>query len=495
MIIELQTCLDKINTSRSQDEASFVFCLWKEPLLFGEYDQVNAGNDQTIRTKDALFFYQLGRGMYDSGFRNLDSISVDTYLSDKADTRKAFTAYGGYPEVEKLKSLVNPDNVEAYFDRVSKLNTLSSLCEEFFKTFQDTSQFDTMSNSQVYDFFDYQLNSISMNSTRDMKVESVAFDESYITELDKGETVGLSYGKNCPRLNWATLGLPLGDLYMLGGFSGTGKTSFVFENMILPLTESGIKCCIISNEMQVRAYKQLLTIHILTNDLNYWKMTRKHLKVGKFNEEQLEMLRKAAAISQKKYSTIRFIKMFDNDTSRVIKSVRKYSKLGYQMFLWDTMKSDDDGGNMEMYRQLLQSSRKIFQCASRENVSIVCTYQLALYMKNQRFLDASTLSNGKQIKEVFSEMIYIRELWQDEYTGEKADCHAFTRNRKPDGTWEKFTTPVTLDKTKKYIVAFLDKTRNDEDGQQFLYEANLSWNNWKEVGYCTIRNDHVAIGR
>ena len=282
---------------------------------------------------------------------------------------------------------------------------------------------------------------------------------------------------------------------MLGGFSGTGKTSFVFENMILPLTESGVKCCIISNEMQVRAYKQLLTIHILTNDLGYWKMTRKHLKVGKFTDEQKEMLLKAAAISQKKYSSIRFIKMFDNDTSRVIKSVRKYSKLGYQMFLWDTMKSDDDGGNMEMYRQLLQSSRKIFQCASRENVSIVCTYQLALYMKNQRFLDASTLSNGKQIKEVFSEMIYIRELWQDEYTGEKCDCYAYTRTRKPDGTWEKFTTPITLDKTKKYIVAFLDKTRNDEDGQQFLYEANLSWNNWKEVGYCTIRNDHVAIGR
>lgn len=463
--------------------------------MFGEYDQVNFGNDLTIKTKDALFYYQLGRGMYDSGFRNFDSISVDTYLSDKADTRKVFSAYGGYPEVEKLKSLVDVDNVEAYFDRISKLNTLSDLCEQFFKTFQDTSRFDSMSNSQVYDFFDYQLNTISMNSTRDMKVESVAFDESYITELDKGETVGLNYGKNCPRLNWATLGLPLGDLYMLGGFSGTGKTSFMFENMILPLTESGVKCCIISNEMQVRAYKQLLTIHILTNDLGYWKMTRKHLKVGKFTDEQKEMLLKAAAISQKKYSSIRFIKMFDNDTSRVIKSVRKYSKLGYQMFLWDTMKSDDDGGNMEMYRQLLQSSRKIFQCASRENVSIVCTYQLALYMKNQRFLDASTLSNGKQIKEVFSEMIYIRELWQDEYTGEKCDCHAYTRTRKPDGTWEKFTTPITLDKTKKYIVAFLDKTRNDEDGQQFLYEANLSWNNWKEVGYCTIRNDHVAIGR
>lgn len=101
--------------------------------MFGEYDQVNFGNDLTIKTKDALFYYQLGRGMYDSGFRNFDSISVDTYLSDKADTRKVFSAYGGYPEVEKLKSLVDVDNVEAYFDRISKLNTLSDLCEQFSK--------------------------------------------------------------------------------------------------------------------------------------------------------------------------------------------------------------------------------------------------------------------------------------------------------------------------------------------------------------------------
>lgn len=80
-------------------------------------------------------------------------------------------------------------------------------------------------------------------------------------------------------------------------------------------------------------------------------------------------------------------------------------------------------------------------------------------------------------------------------TGERYDCHAYTRNRDQEGNWEKFTTPITLDKKKKYIVAFLDKTRNDEDKQQVLYEANLSWNNWREIGYCSIKNEHVTTGR
>lgn len=471
-----------------------MFCLWRDPYLFDEYDKLNTGTDETIRSEDARFYLSLGRSLYAQGYRNFDNISIDAYLNDKDSIRDTFNEYGGYREVEHLKSLVKTDNVDAYFDKVVKLNMLSDLAKQFFQNFGDTSVFDKMSNAEVYDYFDYQLNAISLNTAKDMKVEDVCFDDSFVEELDRGEAVGLNYGKNCPRLNYLTLGVPLGDLTMLGGFSGTGKTSFVFENMILPMAENEIKCCIISNEMQVRAYRQLLIVHILTHEFNYWKITRKHLKMGKFSAEQKDLLHQAAKISREKYAHIKFVKMFDNDTSRVCKTIRKYSKLGYQMFLWDTMKSDDDV-SMEMYRQLLQSSRKVFQTASKENVAVVCTYQLALYLLNQRYLDANCLSNGKQIKEVFSEMIYIRPLWEDEYTGERCDCKAYTRNKNPDGTWEKFTTPITLDKTKKYIVAFLDKTRNDEDKQQVLYEANLTWNSWREVGFCNIKNEHVQTTR
>lgn len=89
-----------------------------------------------------------------------------------------------------------------------------------------------------------------------------------------------------------------------------------------PIRTGFIKLPCISNEMQVRAYKQLLAVHILTKDLDYWKITRKHLKTGNFTDEQNEMLRKAAKISQEKYKNIKFVKMFDNDTSRVVKTIR-----------------------------------------------------------------------------------------------------------------------------------------------------------------------------
>ena len=51
---------------------------------------------------------------------------------------------------------------------------------------------------------------------------------------------------------------------------------------------------------------------------------------------------------------------------------------------------------------------------------------------------------------------------------------------------------IRLDKDKKYLAAFLDKTRNDEDKQTILYEWNGRFNKWTEIGYCTIYNDHAA---
>ena len=89
-------------------------------------------------------------------------------------------------------------------------------------------------------------------------------------------------------------------------------------------------------------------------------------------------------------------------------------------------------------------------------------------------------------------MIYLRQLWDDEYTGEKHDCKAYRLKRDANGKLTKVKEMITLDKDKKYLVAFLDKTRNDEDKQTILYEWNGRYNKWTEIGYCTIYNDHAA---
>jgi hypothetical protein len=105
-------------------------------------------------------------------------------------------------------------------------------------------------------------------------------------------------------------------------------------------------------------------------------------------------------------------------------------------------------------------------------------------------LDASCLSNAKQIKEVFSEMVYARPLWDDEYPGEKFDVKAYQLEKDSSGKYTNVRKTIPLDRDKKYIVAFLDKTRNDDDKIQVLYQFNGRFNRWKEIGYCSVFNEH-----
>lgn len=480
---------EELTKGRDSAEATFVFCLWKQPDLFDDFQRINANDDQTLKTKDGVFYFSLGRQMYNQGFKSFDHVTIYTFLEGKPTVKKHFDELGGYATVNELCSLVNPENVDAYYDKVAKMNTLMTLYDKKFPILDSMDRFSKMTNQEVYDYFDYILNSVSIKNTHDIDIENLEIDEKFLTECNDGSAQGISYAAHCPILNYLTLGTPLGDMYMFAGHSGVGKTSYVFENMILPMTNDGVKCAVISNEQRSKDFKQLLLVHILTTELDYWGLTRKKLKMGKFTEEQWKMLRKAIDISKEKYSSIQFVKLFDNDMNKVKRIIKKLAKLGYQVVMFDTMKSEDEIDD-SMWQQLLIHSRKLFQITSRENISLICTYQLALHTLNKRYLDASCLSNAKQIKEVFSEMVYARPLWEDEYSGEKYDVKPYQLKRDENGKYTSGKKTINLDPEKKYIVAFLDKTRNDDDKKQVLYEFNGRFNHWKEIGYCSVFNSH-----
>lgn len=488
---ELSEYPKELTDGRNAVEASFIFCLWKQPDLYSDYGTLNDNNDETIKTEDGIFYYSLGKQLYKQGFKAFDNVSVYTFLEDKPTVKKHFEKLGGYKTVEELRSLVDVENADAYFDQIAKMNTLMMLHDKGFNVLDNVKKLMKMTNQEVYDYYDYLLNSISLNTGHDSVIEDLVIDQAYIDKCDTGEEMGLNYGKVCHILNYLTMGLPLGEMTMIGGHSGTGKSSFIFECIVLPLVEQGIKVAIISNEQKIHSFQQLLLVHILTQDLDYWELTRKKIKTGHFTDSQKEMLELARQISAEKYPNIKFVKLFDTDMAKTKKIIRKLAKLGYQAAIYDTLKVED-AFDRSTWEQLLIQSRQLFQLGSKENIAVVTTFQLALSTLNKRWLDAGCLSNGKQVKEVYSEMIYLRQLWDDEYTGEKHDCKAYRLKRDANGKLTKVKEMITLDKDKKYLVAFLDKTRNDEDKQTVLYEWNGRFNKWTELGYCTIYNDHAA---
>lgn len=477
----------QLTDGRAALEGSFVACLWKNPELYGDYFAIQDAGRHTLMYPDGAFYFALGKQLYVNNFKSFDEVSVMSFLDGHKNILDAFKKRGGYKSIHEIMNLVDADNADGYYDTICKQNMLMQLHDKGFNVLNNIEKFAKMSNQDVYDWFDFQLQSIAIKTSSDFKIQDLKITDQFLDECNQGLEAGISYRYQCPRLDHITMGLPLGELYMFAGFSGTGKSSFVFENMIVPIAQHGTQCAVISNEMRIKDFQMLLLEHILTHELNCWSITRKRLKAGGFTEDQKRMLQKAKEISETQYQNIKFVKLFDNDFSKVQKIIRKLSKMGTQIFFYDTMKSEDEIGE-SMWQQLLIQSRKLFQLASKENVSVITSYQLALASLNKRYLDATCLSNAKQIKEVYSEMVYCRYLWEDERAGGKYDVKPYVWKKNAAGKSEK--EYILLNDDKKYIIVFLDKTRNDEDKQTLLYEVNGAFNTWSEVGYCSVRNDH-----
>lgn len=487
--MDLKKTLEKINDGREKVEACFVFACWTDPELYEDYKTVNVGKDETLKDADAQFYWSLGMNMYQQGIRKFDHISIEAFLSNNKKIKTQFEKYGGYQTIKELQELVDAQNVEGYFDKICRMNSLSEIAKKSEELFSNVERFNNATNEDIYDVFELMNNSISLKTGHESQIEDLVITDKFIEENQSGENVGLNYSENAPLLNYITLGMPLSDVYLFAGHSGAGKSSFIFENMVIPISKN-TPVAILSNEMKMSVYQNMLTSHILTKDLDYWKLTRKKIKIGKYTDEDLEMLKKAQEICEEKYNNIKFVKVFSNDTDMIAKYIKRLAHTGVRYIVWDTMKGDDIADGSDAWFQLLMNSRKIFNLVSKLNIALTCTFQLALYTTNQRYLDASCLSSSKQIKEVVSELIMMRKLWADEYTGEKKDCQAYKYNKDN----KKIKEMITLDKEKTYYVCFVNKTRNDDGDRQVLYEWKSAWNRWYEIGYCNIMNDHRGAG-
>lgn len=498
--MELEKTIEEINKGRAKAEAAFVFCCWKNPAFYADYNSVNVGKDKTLIREDSRFYWTMGRKMVEMGISTFDPISIDMYLDGKPKAREKFESYGGQAEVNTLMELAETDNVGAYYDVIARMNSLCTWANKTDELFKDIRKFDDVSSEQVYEVFEQINSEIALHTNHKEKIEDLIVDDKFIDKLESGENIGFNYGKYCFRMNYTTLGAAPGSMFMIGGASGTGKTSFSFENLIMSLhyQENVGKLAIISNEMKRDTYRILLLLHVLTKDMKYYELTQKQLKKGQFTDEQRKMVKEAQEIIKRDYNDLIFIKTFDNDIGKIMKYIKHLHSQGVNVILYDTFKADDELLNKSIWETLLIDSRRIFQLCSKLDICCITTYQLALHRQNARYLDATCLSNAKQIKEIYETMIYMRPVWEDERDPKSKNyIHPWRFKRDENfqyvedenGKWIK--EEIALDPDEKYMLFFIDKTRADEDKQILIYRWRPRFNEWNELGWAHVTNTHT----
>lgn len=462
-------------------------------LFFTEPDiYIESEVNKKYLSKDARFLVDILDSLVSKGVNDITNVTLLTEVSSLG-LKEQFDEIGGIKLIEDLKKITRVENRDAIIDNWNKWQLIKTYYKKGILDINKV-KWDNlikMKSSDVYDWVEFQLNSIDLDVSTDFKYENISYDDKDIEDLMSGVNIGLQYAKHCPLLNYLTMGIEKGDIYLLASYTNEGKSSFIFNNQVIPMCEGGHKVCVISNEQTVQAFKVLLQVYILTERLNYWKLTRKHIKAGKFSDEDLKMMKKAQEIAKKEFDPVlKFVKLYDYDTQKVNKIVKKLSKQGYEAFVYDTFKIGETESKA-VWESLLADSKQLFQIASRNKVAVILSMQLALSTKDHvRFLNESVLSNSKAVSEVVSTGVYFRTLWSDERDGETHDIKPY-RLKKSEITGKYEKEYITLDKEKKYKIFFLSKCRSDENGIAIVYEFNGAFNKWKEIGYCTPSTKNV----
>lgn len=179
---------------------------------------------------------------------------------------------------------------------------------------------------------------------------------------------------------------------------------------------------------------------------------------------------------------LNFIEFETYAAHKAIKRIRQFAtSKGIKYFIIDTMKLDNDlsAGNPtdQSWLQLQQNMVRIYNAIkpSGLNVHLWVTYQLN---KTQRtkFLDQTSLGMSKNVADVVSTLILVRNL---------------TENEKKDGGLKvvKGDYQVTLDEEDDYMVVFLDKNRRGTTSLQTIIKTDKGRNVIQDTGFTKISQE------
>ena len=275
-------------------------------------------------------------------------------------------------------------------------------------------------------------------------------------------------------------------LYITKDYIVTHNTTFARTSTLPSIINNNEKIVIMINEDSFDKWQRELLVFVANSVLKY--DLQKHIvRDGHFTDETRKILLESANWIREntKNHTITVIPFKSYKTSNAIKIVKKYASMGVKYFLLDTFKLDAGRVSNNSWLEMQQHMVEINDVIKAEvlNVHIMITFQLAKGSANQRYYTQDNIGMAKNIVDTASTCIMIRNLYDDEYTGESREIRAF----KLEG---KSQIPVKLDREKKYQILFIVKNREGAANDfQIIIEHDMSRNTVKEIGICHVPID------
>nr|DAJ75516.1 MAG TPA: replicative helicase [Bacteriophage sp.] len=496
---------------RLEAEGNVVSCFFKDMLLL---DDTTFESDDFI-TSDGRFYYGLVSNLRKKGFYSLDEITILSNLSSEALER--YEANGGWETIQHQIDIINVQNFDTYIDILYRENIILKLHDDGFNLSQKIDfngkeiipikLFRKMTAEEVTDWYEARISSYGTGySSKILEEEEIDFDDEFIESCEEGEENGVpfdiaGYDKNgeeinCfPFLSRQVMGLLEGTFTMVGGFSSVGKSTY-YITILMALLFYERKILIISNEESIKKFKVKFMIWLLAKRNRYFKLTKKKLSTGDIDPESRAQLTDVQKFWRENYKgKVKFISINDANMGVIKKKIREnVLRHGYDTVLYDTFKiQEGDFSNSRQDLALVRDSRELDKLAKKYNLIMLASVQLAEYMKGKLFLDASCLSNAKQIKEILENLFLMRTVY-DEELDEKSKyyCHPF-RLKKVNGKW--IEEEYKPDRSAVWRALFVEKCRSgsnsSDTGVGYLIKYSGDHCIFREVAQARFKHGEI----
>lgn len=483
---ELIKTVKKINEFKEACEANIVAIIYKQPEILYNY---NLKLDEFSNNIWRVYFRIANDLLLLENKTILDEITIGLYLEKHSKLSEKYDEYKGYKTIVNAGEYVQIENFDGYVQELRKWNAVLKIGKRGFAIQNRISDFADMTAEEVYNEYEVFLNDAFLNVETEVKSYDISDGlEELIEELDEGLAVGLPY-YNMKMITKETGGQYLGSITLVGGLSNVGKSTFSRTVTIPSIIENNEKIVIILNEDGLKKYQRELLVWVANNILKY-DMQKHIVRDGKFDKTTKETLYDAAHwIKEKtKDHTITIVPFEKYSTARAIKTIKKYAGMGVKYFLLDTFKMDAGKVSDNAWLQMQQSMVEINDVIKPEvkNLHILITFQLAKGSIKQRYYTQDNIGMAKNIIDPASTCIMLRDLYDDEYTGEKRELKVY----RLEGKNGQSKIPVKLDKDKHYQILFIVKNREGAANQfQIVVEHDMSRNVMKEIGICNVPID------
>lgn len=496
-----------------QSEICFVGALLKSPDLIVNYSNFMRSK-YDFSDPATKFFYDSFETYYLTFSQTVDEIKMNVFMSQNEERLKLYKQYKGWKTLQRYMTLADENDVKNYFDTVKKYSLVREYGRNGFPVEKILSHrnFDKMSPNDIYRIIRTKADKINTvinagEEAVELTNNTTSHIKKYLTQPDMGLEMPWKI------LNEMFRGCRLGKVVFNGFLSNAGKSRNLMLLAAYITLVKNEKFLLLSNEMDEDDLENCLITTVINNKcfqkLHGVVMNKpeKEIVLGvyhdkdgniirrKINEESGEWIeseedfeKRLLQYSEEYNDVIKVTNWIDSnrngkllfkdvgsdysDTSLEFEFRKAKMVQGIKYCAYDTMK----GFRTDDWSTIKQTATKIKELMKELNMFCWSVFQLTdeTVFTDIFSLSSNNIANAKQMKHVVDALMIGKAIAKEDY-------HKYQYMTFDDGWGEQI--PNDLDLSKEYFAIVIDKNRGGNKKFIPLFEINLDYNIWYEVGY------------